>query len=173
MQGQRNPRKGTQKKGEIMNKRTKEDHTGDRAGITRPLVCEEKCPAGNRERRRRRATQITRQNRRKDKAAPRNPRTEQPARKQSKLKQTRRRARPRRTEETKVSNSMRPCIRTSETPFFKKLNKKKITIFFPLLFLVTVGYCTFLNQERLPSALNIYLSLFSNLASAWFSINLF
>lgn len=28
-----------------MNKRTKEDHTGDRAGITRLLVCAEKCTA--------------------------------------------------------------------------------------------------------------------------------
>lgn len=105
MQCQRNPAE----EGEIMNKRTKEsDHTGDRAGITRPLVCAEKCTAGNQEGRRRKATQITRQNRWKDKAAPWNMRTEQPARKQSKLNWTRRRAWQRQTEEAKVSNSMRP-----------------------------------------------------------------
>lgn len=106
-----------------MNKRTKEHHTGDRAGITRLLVCAEKCTADNQEGRRKKATQITRQNRQKDKAALRNTRTEQTARKQSKLEWTGQRAWQRKTEETKVSNSMRPkhwkhnTVSILQTPF--------------------------------------------------------
>lgn len=106
--GPEKPRERYAEEGEIMNKRTKEGHSGDREGITRLLVCAEKCTAGNQEGRRRKATQITRQNRRKDKAALRNTRTEQLARKQSKLKWTRRWTWWMQTEETKVSNSMGP-----------------------------------------------------------------
>lgn len=72
--GPEKPRERYAEEGEIMNKRTKGDHSGDTAGITRLLVCAEKCTAGNQEGRRRKATnnQITRQNRWKDKVAPRN-----------------------------------------------------------------------------------------------------
>lgn len=96
-----------------MNKRTKEDHTGDRAGITRLLQ--------------KSALLETRQGRgegphkypdKADEKTKQRGRTRgQNSRQENKVKQTRQRACQRQTEETKVSNSMRPYIGIFEAPF--------------------------------------------------------